>query len=858
MSDTFKKGTRKGKMKMSTIALRGWALYGPGGETMESKQTKTSGVTVVFTRNERIDTMGGQEFRRDNNINIEEKIIVKSNLNGGGEIKNINVTDKNKLRYTLNAGEESYILLKPDALNDVSGYTVQYPEKGNCTYEFIPGKKEKIGYKKDNGNISMAIPGSKPEWILKVLHSGAEGDDTVEVQEDRPGGSPLERITEYLKERLKNATVIKLKQFLEEIDRAEEEANVSQRSIEKRIEIRKTIIEQARMIIEKAYVHLPLKKAMHVAGPIQHLNLLESTALELDDDNKPIISNRAFHSQMISIFIGLRDLHTLYFLPSPYRDKIAFLPFLIEEYYENDERKYMVSKIIDPLQVMDPFFRESVVVTHWNGIPIDKAVAMNGERNSGGNDSARHARGLERLTIRSLRMSLTPDEDWVNITFRPIGSNESKNIQFQWFVVGEPVLHRGGMESTKESVQAALGVDVETEMVTQTKRLLYANNDQNGVEIQIDNNLNLLKTIFIQNKGFSPYLIEVDPVYKKYRRLKKKRPDQWYKFLAFRSKENPGEVYGYFRIFSFNNSDEDYFVKHFVKLQRSEDWKNHIGEGVMPKGLIIDVRGNGGGVIPAGERLLQMFTQLNENKSAKKEIEPENFHFINTPLTLKLCTNDKEHPSDTTGRLGLSRWERSIRKSIETGAVYSQGFRLEKSFSFDDWKLWEDLEFEDKYDPEKSQYGLNVKDYLYQNDVVLITDALCYSTTDIFAAGFQDNNIGKVIGVHKNTGAGGANAWKYGLLHELLTNSECHLPNPNYVGHDWDFSVAIRRSTRVGEKYHGMPLEDLGVEPDCDYQMTKNDLLNNNVDLIANAICVLKNEDKCKEGKKLKKCEKGK
>ena len=35
---------------------------------------------------------------------------------------------------------------------------------------------------------------------------------------------------------------------------------------------------------------------------------------------------------------------------------------------------------------------------------------------------------------------------------------------------------------------------------------------------------------------------------------------------------------------------------------------------------------------------------------------------------------------------------------------------------------------------------------VYYGPVVLITDALSYSATDIFAAGFQDNEVGLVLG----------------------------------------------------------------------------------------------------------------
>ena len=54
---------------------------------------------------------------------------------------------------------------------------------------------------------------------------------------------------------------------------------------------------------------------------------------------------------------------------------------------------------------------------------------------------------------------------------------------------------------------------------------------------------------------------------------------------------------------------------------------------------------------------------------------------------------------------------------------------------------------------------------VYYGPVVLITDALSYSATDIFAAGFQDNEVGLVLGTSGNTGAGGANFWS---LDDLL------------------------------------------------------------------------------------------
>ncbi len=52
--------------------------------------------------------------------------------------------------------------------------------------------------------------------------------------------------------------------------------------------------------------------------------------------------------------------------------------------------------------------------------------------------------------------------------------------------------------------------------------------------------------------------------------------------------------------------------------------------------------------------------------------------------------------------------------------------------------------------------------------------------------------------------------------------------------------VAIRRTTRVGDNA-GLPLEDLGVIPDGTYQMTRNDLMNANADLLNEAARILSN-----------------
>ena len=51
--------------------------------------------------------------------------------------------------------------------------------------------------------------------------------------------------------------------------------------------------------------------------------------------------------------------------------------------------------------------------------------------------------------------------------------------------------------------------------------------------------------------------------------------------------------------------------------------------------------------------------------------------------------------------------------------------------------------------------GGPVRSQVYPGPKVLVVDPLCYSATDIFAAGFADHGIGPILGVGASTGAGG-------------------------------------------------------------------------------------------------------
>jgi hypothetical protein len=72
-------------------------------------------------------------------------------------------------------------------------------------------------------------------------------------------------------------------------------------------------------------------------------------------------------------------------------------------------------------------------------------------------------------------------------------------------------------------------------------------------------------------------------------------------------------------------------------------------------------------------------------------------------------------------------WKQAIAESLLTGESFSQGYPIEGS------------------DDDANQLGQR-----YFGPVVVFTDALAFSTADMFAAGFIDHRIGKVICIDKN------------------------------------------------------------------------------------------------------------
>jgi cytosine/adenosine deaminase-related metal-dependent hydrolase len=521
------------------------------------------------------------------------------------------------------------------------------------------------------------------------------------------------------------------------------------------LEQRQRIVEQAIVLLDQVYVHLPLKRAMHAVDPLQRLRLLQHRLSELTDGQ--LGPDIEFHAELTSIFTSLRDLHTHYVLPEPFQSHQAFLPFLVEQCFDAGRTRFVVSKLATHFEPGGQF-EPGVEITHWNGVPIRRAIELNADRQSGSNAPARFARGLDALTMRALGRMSPPDEDWVTVTYLA-EPDKPEEIRVAW----ETLLPYEDSPFADDLTASAgiLGIDVQTEAVNRIRRDQFTSR---------------------RSTPAAPGRAAGEEV-----------PSNLSSVLRARVRETSRGAVGHLRIYTFLVTEADELVAEVVRLL----------DRLPDDGLILDVRGNGGGNIWAAERLLQVFTP--------RSVDPEPAQFATSPLVLAICRGNA--PSTVLPGLDLREWQSSIAQAVETGATYSNGF------------------------PITGRDSANAVGQRYHGPVVLVTDARCYSATDLFAAGFQDHGIGPVLGTDGNTGAGGANVWTHGLLRRLTSALPTSPLTPLAGGAS--FRVAARRTTRIGQQA-GTPLEDLGVVPDERHLLTLDDLVHDNVDLVEHATELLR------------------
>jgi hypothetical protein len=519
-------------------------------------------------------------------------------------------------------------------------------------------------------------------------------------------------------------------------------------SAEQRREVVGTFIT----LIEGLYAHLPRKRATYGHDPVQRLRSLHQQLDSIDEDE--------FHRSMAEIVTDLRDAHTRYIGPARVHGQVAFLPILVERYTEDSRDHYVVSKIFSvdndaKRRFTKQGFVEGIEVTHWNGVPIDRAVERYADRETGGRPDARKARALESLTLRSLHYALPPDEEWVVVSFVK-EDGQPGGVRLSWRFASEGDVPRAAQ--AEGAAQLAYAGDPAAEAVRRVKKMLFATDKWYQAD---QRRLPSLKKSVTAHKAQGNWFT-----------------GKFQDAVAARLVDLPAGRFGLLRLWSFDLRDDDGFIAEVIDLL-----------GQLPReGLIIDLRGNPGGLIWAAERLLQLFTP--------NPIEPTRFSILATDLTRTMAA--ARH-----NRQRLAPWRRSLDSAVVNGEFYSRAIPLTPPARCNDIGQ------------------------VYPGAVVAVVDANTYSAGDLFAAGLVDNRIGILVSVDQATGAGGANVWYPSHVSRALAGTpEALKPLPKGI----TYTIAFRRAVRIGD-VAGTGIEDLGIPGHLRRALTKRDLTERNVDL---------------------------
>ncbi|MBA3338692.1 MAG: hypothetical protein H0T54_02900 [Geodermatophilaceae bacterium] len=541
------------------------------------------------------------------------------------------------------------------------------------------------------------------------------------------------------------------------------------------IEVRGQVIETFRGLIEGLYTHLPLKRSMYGADPVQRLRLLEQRAERLGD--------LGFHHELASIVTGLRDAHTRYVGPATLAGRAAMLPFLVESYGPTGKARYIVSKVAeDPRLIGDRRFVPGVELRWWNAVPMDRAVDIHADQETGGRADSRRARALESLTLRALQYGPPPDEHWVVIGFLDL-KGVDREVTIPWRVVTPRRARTSGEHGTGTGY-LDYGIDAAAETARRVKKLLFAPDlwylDQRArataaIPAAVGAGAADAAPARASSGGQTAAADSAVP-------LDAWLPTSMQDALAAKVVRVGRGNLGYLRLWSFDVEDDVSFLDEVIRLL-----------GLMPeRGLIIDLRANPGGLIWAAERLFQLFTP--------RSVVPTRFSLLATPLTRAMAAaaqNDGE----------LAPWRQSLDDAVGTGELYSRSV------------------------PITAPEACNDIGQVYGGPVVAVVDANTYSAGDLFAAGFFDNELGPLVTVGQATGAGGANVWlPEHVCDALLGTPYEQKPLPGGIG----YTISVRRATRAGPA-DGSAIEDVGVRGDVEYAMTRRDLVGDpgNQDLLA-------------------------
>ena len=514
-------------------------------------------------------------------------------------------------------------------------------------------------------------------------------------------------------------------------------------------EERELMAKQALMFIENLYVHreVKIKDFGAQVDPVPRLKDMVKRAPSMNDEE--------FHKTMQKIFLDLHDHHTNYSAPLPLRCSYAIAPLHFADVYDNGTLKVIVkgkTKVVEEAAGSEVSAAEpGDELVAINGKPIAEILEELRKWSGGANDDAMTMGAIMNLSLVPLAEQPVPSDNELNYELNRKG--EKVTIKTRYFAA----------VNIPSCVKEAEGTATEKTFAPKPKK---KKNKKNSI----------YDSAFVRGEN---------PIVRDYKDLV--LPDTVSPFGEdgklpigqFYTISTPAGKLAKFDLETFVPEDESSAddVIHKVKalLQDAQD---------KTQALIIDMRGNGGGLILLAEGLTQLFTPNNVATMPVRYL----------PTDLNLQTFLRANQGRENG------WSQDTRDGISANARYTKPRVITSADA-------------------ANRYG-----QVWFKPVVILTDATCYSACDLFAASMQDHGAATIIGTHATTGAGGANVMDYDIFRQIFdTTSSEENPFVKLPGAQ-SMRVSWRQTLRVGKSKDQL-IENAGVKSDIVVRYVTEDVV---------------------------------
>ena len=528
------------------------------------------------------------------------------------------------------------------------------------------------------------------------------------------------------------------------------------------------VAEQAQLLLRGVFVHRFQKQEFYpgVTDPVP--------AVQAVVDNIDNLSVAEMETELYRIFSSQRDLHLNYIFPQPYASFRSSLPLTFKRV---QGRRGFFNVRVDSVNAEDfasyapgqrvPEVGDKVIA--YNGVPIRRAVDNLVEVGQGANKFGGFSRALARLTFRPHLLTLVPEEDEVSITFRTQKKGRYGR-RYERYTITIPWVTTGPAATAAASPEAQRSIATTSRQLTTTAPRKFTQKELNIKEDMFQKLFNEFRA----KKGLITRSV--------YPSNPSNEPEITWGII-----ENQFGKFGYIRLASFvPDNGVDFAVQEIRRIIYEEF------DGT--KGMIFDVRDNGGGFGQLSDELPQLFGRNDAVRSLDR--------LINTEENIRIF-------NESIFGVVFPEAQQALNEVAGTDETHTRVFGL-----FD-------------------APGLNAFGQVYNGPVAVLANSNSYSASDYFSCQMQDSGAGFVFGEEPRTGAGGANVFEHSVFAQFAPTVFTPMPGTHRA------RVSQGQAVRSGLN-EGRFIEDFGCEADLLVSPRLSDLLDGGEDQVTKITWALK------------------